>query len=261
MTVVLWHIGVSHYSEKVRWALAYKGVEHERREPMPSAHIPVSLWLTRGRHKTFPVLQVDGETIGDSTAIIGALEQRYPEPALYPDDPTERRRALDLEEFFDEQLGPQIRQLTWNEVCKEPERFVDIVGGVVPAPLRRLPASDRVLSAYAKGFTAVRFRATNDALAEQNKDKVLVALDRLETELGDSEYLAGDGFSIADLTAAALFYPLVLPPEAPQSFADPPSGFQQFREPLMERPGYRWVGEMFRKHRKAVAAPLSPARS
>ena len=28
---VLWHIPVSHYSEKARWALAHKGIEHERR--------------------------------------------------------------------------------------------------------------------------------------------------------------------------------------------------------------------------------------
>ena len=32
---ILWHLGVSHYSEKVRWALAYKGVEHERRTAPP----------------------------------------------------------------------------------------------------------------------------------------------------------------------------------------------------------------------------------
>jgi hypothetical protein len=71
----------------------------------------------------------------------------------------------------------------------------------------------------------------------------------------------GDSFSVADLTAASLFYPLTLPPEAPQSFADPPPGFQEFREPLMERAGYRWVGEIFRKHRMPATAPLSPARS
>ena len=93
---ILWHIGVSHYSEKVRWALDYKGFEHERRAPMPSAHMVVALWLTRGRVKTFPVMRIGDETIGDSSAIIGALEKHFPEPELYPEDPVERRRALDL---------------------------------------------------------------------------------------------------------------------------------------------------------------------
>src|SRR5207247_9967776 len=102
----LWQIEISHFSEKVRWALDYKGIEHERRAPTPGAHMAVALWLTRGRHKTFPVLQLDGEAIGDSTAIIGALERRFPDPALYPEDPRERPRALALEDFFAVALGP-----------------------------------------------------------------------------------------------------------------------------------------------------------
>jgi len=99
----LWHINVSHYSEKVRWALAWKEVEHRRRSPIPSAHMAVALWLTRGAQYTFPVLTLDGRNIGDSTAIIAALEKRFPEPPLYPADVTERQRALELEEFFDEE--------------------------------------------------------------------------------------------------------------------------------------------------------------
>ncbi len=76
----LWHIEISHYSEKARWALDYKGIEHQRRAPTPGAHIAVALWLTRGRCKTFPVLQLDGEAIGDTTAIIAALERALPRP-------------------------------------------------------------------------------------------------------------------------------------------------------------------------------------
>ena len=59
---VLWHIPVSHYSEKVRWALTHKGVEHERSAPLPGPHMAVALWLTRGGDKTFPVLHLDGRS-------------------------------------------------------------------------------------------------------------------------------------------------------------------------------------------------------
>ena len=83
----LWHIAISHYSEKVRWALDYKSVEHERRTAPPGLHIAVALWLSRGRAFTFPILELDGRRIADSTAIIAALEQRFPEPPLYPADP------------------------------------------------------------------------------------------------------------------------------------------------------------------------------
>src|SRR3954468_14979537 len=119
----LWHIPISHYSEKVRWALELKGVEHDRHAPQPPAHIPVALYLTRGRSYTFPVLEIDGKHVADSSAIIAALELRYPEPPLYPRDVDERRRAIDLEEFFDEQLGPYVRQMAWHEVTKDPDRL------------------------------------------------------------------------------------------------------------------------------------------
>src|SRR5436190_24361763 len=98
MRPVLWHIQVSHYSEKARWALAYKSVEHERRAPPPGLHMPIAFWLTRGRHVTFPVLQLGSRGIGDSTEIVAALEQHYPDPPLYPSTPEECARALALED-------------------------------------------------------------------------------------------------------------------------------------------------------------------
>ena len=118
---VLWHIGVSHYSEKVRWALDYKGVEHERREPTPGVHMALALWWSKGETKTFPVLDLDGEKILDSTAIIGALEAKWPEPPLYPEDPSDRRQALDLEDYFDENLGPAVRLFGWHHLRQDKE--------------------------------------------------------------------------------------------------------------------------------------------
>jgi glutathione S-transferase len=248
----LWQIDVSHYSEKARWALAWKGVEHRRRSPVPGAHMAVALWLTRGAHYTFPVLGIDGRRIGDSTAIVAALEERYPEPSLYPADIAERRRALELEEFFDEELGPYIRQLAWYEFGNDPERFAELMKRTAPPPLARFSGPT---AAYARLYTALRFRARDAERAERSRAKVLAALDRLEAELGDREYLVGESFSVADLTAASLFYPLAQPKEGPID-PDSPSarGFEDFRRPLLERRGLVWVKEMFRRHRKPAKA-------
>ena len=131
----LWQIEISHFSEKARWALAYKGVEHRRRAPLPGAHMPVALWLTRGEQKTFPILSLDGRNIGDSSAIIEALERRFPEPPLYPADPEQRRRALELEEFFDEEVGPHVRHLAFHEMREDPERLREIAEEAAPGPL------------------------------------------------------------------------------------------------------------------------------
>ena len=35
---VLYHLKVSHYNEKARWALDYKGVPHVRRAAIPGRH-------------------------------------------------------------------------------------------------------------------------------------------------------------------------------------------------------------------------------
>jgi glutathione S-transferase len=256
---VLWQIDVSHFSEKARWALDYKRLDHVRRAPMPGMHIPIALWLTGGAHPTFPVLELDGRRIGDSTAAIAALEERHPEPALYPADPAQRARALELEDFFDEELGPHMRLLAFHELIAEPELFAEVASRTVPGPLANAKG---FVGAYARVYTSLRFGANSDEAAEVARTKVVAAMDRLDAELdaNGGGYLAGDGFSVADLTAASLFYPLVRPAEGPVPPDTPtPPAFQSFRDGLAERPGFIWIEEMFRRHRQPARGALASA--
>jgi glutathione S-transferase len=250
---VLWQIVISHYSETARWALDYTGVEHDRRAPTPGGHMVVALWLTRGRCKTFPVLQLDGEAIGDSTAIIAALERRFPDPPLYPEDPDERRRALELEDFFDEELAPHSRLLSFHEATKDPAVVERFTRDLLPDGLADIGPVRAGAQRFFSSFVGLRYGVKSDRRAELAKTKILAAFDRLESELGAADYLVGDRFTIADLTAASLLYPLVQPPEGP-SLPPAPEGLERFRAPLKERPGYRWVEEMFRRHRKPQPA-------
>src|SRR5262250_910208 len=103
---LLWHIPLSHFNEKVRWTLDHKGIAHRRQVLGPDYLIRA--WRATG-HGKLPILFLDGRGIGDSTHIIAALEQRHPEPPLYPADAAARRRALALEDDFDEHLGPALR--------------------------------------------------------------------------------------------------------------------------------------------------------
>ena len=257
---ILWQIAVSHYSEKVRWALDYKEVPHKRRSvSVPGLHIPASMWLTRGASQTFPVLEIDGQRIGDSTEIIAVLEGRFPEPPLYPADPEQRRRALELEDFFDEELGPHLRLLAFHELGKDLERFQAVVERTTPGPLTKVGGG---AVAYARTYTGLRFGVKSEEAAEVARGKIVVALDRLEAELGSDEYLVGDCFSVADLTAASLFFPLVIPDEGPLPEEEPPpAGMESFREPLKQRAGYQWVEEMFRRHRRPSGALAVTAAS
>ena len=246
---VLWQIEVSHYAEKVRWALDYKEVDHVRRSPLPGTHIPIALFLTHGAQPTVPVLQMDGRAIGDSTAIIAALDAKHLDRPLYPSKPEERARALELEDWFDENLGPHARLLPFYELIQEPEIFAEVAAESVPGPLGK---AKPVVGAYARAYTSLRWGANSGEDAEWARDAIVAAFDRLETELerGDGEFLVGDRLSVADVTAASLFYPVVVPPEGPLSPDLPrPPAFERFRESLSNRPGWRWVEETFRRHR------------
>ena len=256
MRPILWHIVVSHYSEKARWALAYKGLEAERHATPPGMHMPLALWLTRGRSATLPLLELDGERFGDSTAIIAALERRSPEPPLYPADPAECERALTLEDWFDEELGPYIRRAAFHEIRRDPAVFQQVGELTAPEVFARL---GRFAGAYGRAFTGLRYGAGSDQRAAEARDKVVAAVDRLEAELGDRDYLVGDRFTVADLTAAALLYPIVLPPEAPRMPDQLPAAYEAFRDTFRGRRAWTWVEEMFRRHRAGARTTAATA--
>ncbi len=248
---VLYHIEISHYSEKVRWALDYKGIPHVRKAPPPMMHIVWAFALTRG--KTFPILRLNGEAIGDSTRIIEALEREYPEPALYPADPEERRHALELEDFFDEQLGPYIRRYMFHEALEHmaPADFIDGALGSSPGAVK---AGMKATAPVGSRLLRLRY-GINEQDAQAARRKTEEALERAAAEVRPSGYLVGDRFSVADLTASALLYPLVRPPEAPHMIPGPlPETITRFRESMSQHPGYRYVEDMYRRHRGSSSA-------
>ena len=91
---------------------------------------------------------------------------------------------------------------------------------------------------------------SGDDAAREARRKITAAMDRLEAELERSggQYLAGGAFSVADLTAACLFVPIVFPPEGPH-LPKPSARLRGVHRAARERPGYRWVAETFARHR------------
>ena len=195
---VLWQYNFSNFNEKARWALDFKGISHVRRSLLPGGPRAMALSL-RG---TLPVLDLGGERIVDSTRIIAALEQRFPQPALFPDEPHERALALQLEDFFDEEAGHELRRAAFYEWRTSPGFVSDLLTTGRSRATRGLM---RAILPGALVYARRRYRiyATD---AERARAKLATALDRITAELKPSGYLVGDSFTVADLAAAALLF-------------------------------------------------------
>ena len=248
-TPVLWHLEISHYNEKARWALDYKGIAHVRRAVTPALQELTARRLRAGR--TVPVLEMNGRAIGDSTKIIEEIERRWPEPPLYPADPEERSRALDLEDYFDEQCGPDARRVLFNDNLAEPETFLAMFYG---ADRRRIGLLETLTPLFCQ-VVKRRFRIRPETV-EESREKVSAAFDRLEADVGPSGYLVGESFTVADLTAASILGLIAVPPEFPYIKVHPDertAQFRRFRDSLKDRPGFKWVEDMYARHRGTSA--------
>ena len=81
--------------QRVTMALAHKGLDHE---PVVISYEDRSPVEAVSGQPLVPVLVAGDEVIADSMAIIAWLEERHPDPPLYPADPA---RRAEMEMFID----------------------------------------------------------------------------------------------------------------------------------------------------------------
>lgn len=250
---LLWHIPLSHYSEKVRWALDYKGIAHRRRV-LGSGYL-IEVWRATGQGK-LPVLWLNGEAIADSTRIIAALEAHYPEQPLYPRDSATRQRALALEDDLDETLGPALRAAIMTPLFRhDPDIALRVLTtGMGGKAYRSLRPLRRIFPL----FYRVRHKISQGNL-ERDRITVAAALDRIERERQNRMYLCSDAFGVADLTAAALLGVLLQPAEIqyPLQAVLPPY-LQDYRATLLQHPATQWAVGIYRLHRGHSAEIAEP---
>jgi glutathione S-transferase len=118
---------ISPYVRKVLVCLTVKGVPYEIDPIVPFTGDDRFSALSPLRR--IPVLIDDRVTLADSSVICQYLEDRHPEPSLYPRDVADRARARWLEEFADTRMGDVfiwrlfnqrvIRPFVWGEPTDE----------------------------------------------------------------------------------------------------------------------------------------------
>ncbi len=109
---------ISPYVRKVLVALDLKGIPYEIDPIIPFLGDDRFSRLSPVRR--IPVLIDDRVTLADSSVICQYLEDRYPEPSIYPRDVTERARARWFEEFADTRMGEVLIWGLFNQVAINP---------------------------------------------------------------------------------------------------------------------------------------------
>lgn len=242
--LVLYQFAFSHFNEKVRWGLDWKGLSSRHVNLLPGLHVRTIRKLS-GRRQT-PVLVVDGDAVSGSTAILWRLEELSPTPALFPLDEKFREEVDSWIGWLDDELGPATRMGLFDEILADSECASEIF--TTGQPLwKRLPyrwVFPKMIPKF-RGLMSI----TKEAASVAN-ELTLNALDRIASAAEATGYLVGDRFTAADLTAASLLYPLSFPPESGIVEPSRPSAaLDHWRARWAEHRGVKWMEGIYREHR------------
>lgn len=203
-------IPVSHYCEKVRWALTKLKVPY-----VEEAHTPLFHRFATNRvgGKSTPVLVTDDGVFTDSTDILQYLDKLVPDKAkIYPSDPELCRQVEELEDLFDKQLGPATRCWGYFYVI---DNYKYIQSRWTP----NVPFLEKALFPVVYPFMRQLVRKAYNVNAEssaQAYEQIQSIFEKVNELLADGRtYLVGDSLSAADITFAALAVPVISPPEHP----------------------------------------------
>lgn len=173
---------LSPYVRKVLIFSFEAGIELEHRDDIAPFPPPDELWAANPRGK-IPCYIDDDIKLGESGVICAYLDRKHGGTGLYPSLAVDYGRALWFEKYAEEELIPAIGKVFFNRV--------------VVKMLNKPGDEERIKEALTV-----------------HQPKVFGYLNE---QLGDREFLAGDQFSIADITTFAPFVNLKMAGEVVDS--------------------------------------------
>lgn len=240
-------IPFSHFSEKARWALDRAGLPYEEEAHLPLLHVPA---MRRAGGKTVPVLVTDEGTFTDSTDILGYVDRKAPaDRKMWPTDEADRKKAQELEDFFDRGLGKATRVYAYYHLLPDRPTALRILGARLSRTNRAilrasLPALARLI---ARGYKV------DETNAQRSLDKIHEAFDRADAALAEGgKYLVGDTLTGADIAFASLAAPVLVPaghPAYEAAMHDLPLAMQPEVKRLRARPAGQHVLRLYEKER------------
>lgn len=205
MTIKLYQFPISHYCEKVRWALDYKRLPFQKINLVPGPHVRKMLSLSE--KSQVPVIDDEGTIVQGSAAIIDYLDKKYPERPLTPNDPALAEQALAWEKRLDDVAGVAVRTFLYHHLLPKPSVVVPLL-----TAKQNVMVKAAVYTVYKKIASTMRsWLNINEKTAQQAMIDMDAVLNDLRQVYVNTRYLVGDEFSRADLAACALFAPMFQP--------------------------------------------------
>jgi glutathione S-transferase len=185
----------SHYAEKVRLILDYKGLEYKKVEVVPGIG-QLELFQKTGQRQV-PVLK-DGDTfIADSTAIAEYLDRRYPEKLIIPTDPKQKALCMILEQWADEIYGIDARKGLIACISQNPNFRTAFLPDATPTPVKT----------FLNGLPVNLLGNLGSPVglgADTAREALKADLRYISAILASQPYLVGDQPSLADFAVAGL---------------------------------------------------------
>jgi glutathione S-transferase len=191
--LVLHHAWRSSASRRVRLCLAEKGLAFESRlvDMMNMEHHSPD-YLSINPLGVIPTLILDdGRSLYESGTICEYLDEAHPDPPLRPADPYERAVMRNWIRHVDERIGNLIVFNWVHSLAKVAAKWTD---EELAEKLKQVPSKERQ-EAWTR---AARKPYTEDERAAA-RAKLVAILDKMEETMRQTQWLAGNAYSIADI--------------------------------------------------------------
>ena len=196
--IELYQFELSHYCEKIRFILDYKGLAYKKVEVTPGVG-QFDLFQLSGQRQV-PVLKDGSTVVADSTAIARYLEETYPDRPIIPTEPKQQALCWLLEELADASIGLKGRAAMVGAFNTNATLRRAIVPTSLPSMIQDLAGAlpGDVLNILSAG---IGFGADAAKSAREGLKQDLTALSAL---LADQPYFLGDTPTLADFAIAGL---------------------------------------------------------
>lgn len=251
----LYQFEMSHYVEKVRLILDYKGLEYKKIEVTPGLG-QIDLMQMSGQRQV-PVLKDGNEIIADSTAIAEYLDKHYPEKPIIPEDPKLRGLCLLMEQWADESIGLNARKCLVGTFGQDQTFRTSVLPTNTPDFLKSLvgavPGDIFSILGLGVGFGPDALKAAKNAMKRDLASLCFI--------LNEQPYLVTDHPTLADFAVAGLTMYVKFPEgnylNIPESLKG--KGTPGIADAGLFEPFFTWRDKLYADYRKPITTVSSPS--